>query len=104
MTIRRPGANTPSRWQGGGVRTLSLLLVAAFAMTGCDRSPAPDPSGATPVDARAAAKAARAATAEAQRLREITERYYDQHLELNPLDATAQGDHRFDARFGDYVS
>jgi uncharacterized protein (DUF885 family) len=104
VTFRSPDSITPSRWQRGRVRTLSLLLLAAFSIAGCDRSPAPDPSGATPVDARAAAKAARAATAEAQRLHEITERYYDQHLELNPLAATAQGDHRFDARFGDYVS
>jgi uncharacterized protein (DUF885 family) len=41
---------------------------------------------------------------EAQRLRDITERYYDQYLELNPLTATAQGDHRYDDRFGDYAS
>ena len=104
MTISNPDASPPSRSQGGRVRALGLLLLAAFATTGCDRPSAPDPSGATPAEARAAAKAARAATAEAQSLREITERYYDQHLELNPLEATAQGDHRFDARFGDYVS
>ena len=85
-------------------RSLALLVLAAFSIAACDRSPAPDSSGATAAETRAAAKAARAATAEAQRLREITEQYYDQHLQLNPLAATAQGDHRFDARFGDYVS
>lgn len=80
-------------------RAVLLLALAAFAA--CDRAPVPRP-GATAEQqtARMAAKSAR----EGQRLRDIAERYYDQYLELHPLAATAQGDHRFDDRFGDYAS
>jgi uncharacterized protein (DUF885 family) len=46
----------------------------------------------------------RAESAAASELFEIVETYYDQYLELNPWVATAQGDHRFDAEFGDYVT
>jgi len=74
---------------------LALLTVAA-----CGRAGAPGPEGSTQEPGRAAAKAAR----EGQRLHDITERYHDQSLELDPLAASAQGDHRFDDRFGDYAS
>jgi uncharacterized protein (DUF885 family) len=84
------------------VRAPSLLiLLAALAFAACDRSPPREPGTDSPAATRAAARAAKA---EGQRLREITERYYEQYLEINPLAATAQGDHRFDDRFGDYVS
>ncbi len=81
--------------------TLTLTLTVSLTLTGCDRSFAPSSPGNSPTATRAATKAS---SAEAQRLHEITERYYDQWLELHPLDATKQGDHRFDARFGDYAS
>ncbi|MCM2311536.1 MAG: DUF885 domain-containing protein [Steroidobacteraceae bacterium] len=81
-----------------------LIVILALALAGCGRGSAPESPGGAPVDARAAAKAAKAASAEAQRLRDVTEAYYDQYLQLNPLTATAEGDHRFDDRFGDYVS
>jgi uncharacterized protein (DUF885 family) len=83
------------------VRAPALVLLATLALSACDRGPPVEPGQESPAAARAAARAAKA---EGQRLREITERYYEQHLELNPLTATAQGDHRFDDRFGDYVS
>lgn len=86
------------------VRVLLQALVVSFALAACSREPAPASPGAAPADVRAAAKAARAASAEAQRLRDVTEAYYEQYLQLNPLTATAQGDHRYDDRFGDYVS
>jgi uncharacterized protein (DUF885 family) len=76
------------------------LLVGCLVLAGCDRS---TPGGADRAPASSAA-VAKAAAAEAQRLLEITEAYYDAYLALNPLTATAQGDHRFDDRFGDYVS
>ena len=76
------------------------LLIGCLVLAGCDRS---TPGGADRAPASAAA-VAKAAAAEAQRLLEITEAYYDAYLALNPLSATAQGDHRFDDRFGDYVS
>ena len=58
----------------------------------------------TPIRSLGKAAGARAATARAQRLREIVENHYDAYLELNPLLATSQGDRRHDHRFGDYVS
>lgn len=87
------------------MRALLAALVLGLALGGCHRAPTPPNSdGATAAESRAAAKAARAASVEAQRLRDITEAYYEQYLQLNPLTATAQGDHRYDDRFGDYVS
>jgi uncharacterized protein (DUF885 family) len=77
------------------------LLIALGALAACDRAPAPGAGGA--VAGQAARQAARSAR-EGQRLRDVTERYFEQYLELNPLAATAQGDHRWDDRFGDYVS
>jgi uncharacterized protein (DUF885 family) len=83
------------------VRALLVpLLAGCLALTACDRSPSGD-AERSPASSAAVAKAA---AAEAQRLLEITESYYDEYLALNPLAATAQGDHRFDDRFGDYVS
>jgi uncharacterized protein (DUF885 family) len=82
-------------------RRLPAALLAVLALAACDRSTSPDSAGGSPAATRAAAKAA---SAEAQRLRDITEDYYEHYLELNPLTATSQGDHRFDARLGDYVS
>jgi len=90
--------------RGAEVKALLAVLVLGLALAGCGRDPAPASPGATPAEARAAAKAARAASAEAQRLRDVTENYYEQYLQLNPLTATARGDHRHDDRFGDYVS
>jgi uncharacterized protein (DUF885 family) len=46
----------------------------------------------------------RASNAEAAELYRIVETYFDQYLALNPIFATQIGDHRFDDRFGDYVS
>ena len=82
-------------------RRLFAAVLAVLALTACDRPTSTDSSGASPAASRAAAKAA---SVEAQRLRDVTEDYYEHYLELNPLTATSQGDHRFDARFGDYVS
>jgi uncharacterized protein (DUF885 family) len=45
-----------------------------------------------------------AANAASERLLRIADRYYERWLELNPLAATAQGDHRYDASFGYYAS
>ena len=85
-----------SRWTAVAVACLAVALGACQRggeAGGADRQ--------APADARDAAPAV---SAEARRLREVTEAYYEQYLRLNPLLATAQGDHRFDAEFGDYVS
>ncbi len=93
---RPPPGPHPAR-----VRAAALLVLATLALCACDRGPPREPGQESPAAARAAARAAKA---EGQRLRDLTERYYEQYRELNPLTATAQGDHRFDDRFGDYVS
>jgi uncharacterized protein (DUF885 family) len=82
------------------MRRLPLLLLS-LALAACGRAPAPGaPSGTT----AAADQELESLSPEARRLRDITEQYYEHWLELNPLSATAQGDHRYDARLGDYVS
>jgi uncharacterized protein (DUF885 family) len=45
-----------------------------------------------------------ASSPDAQRLAAVVDAWYERWLELNPLDASAQGDHRYDARFGDYLT
>jgi uncharacterized protein (DUF885 family) len=86
------------------MKALAPVLVAACALAACGREPTSASPGTAPADTRAAARAAKVASAEAQRLRDIAETYYDQYLQLNPLTATAEGDYRYDDRFGDYVS
>jgi uncharacterized protein (DUF885 family) len=83
------------------LRTSLVIVAAAFALAGCERGAPSGRQAQAPAGARAAAQAA---DAEGQRLRDLTERWYDRYLELNPLVATAQGDHRWNDRFGDYVS
>jgi uncharacterized protein (DUF885 family) len=103
MALTRPSATLSRRRRerDGVWAPFLLVLLASLALAACDRSSPREPGADSPAATRAAARAAKA---EGQRLREITERYYEQYLELNPLTATAQGDHRFDSRFGDYVS
>lgn len=82
----------------------SLIGVVALATLGL-ASCGPTPPGADDGSARSPASTLPPATSRAaQRLQNAAERYYDQYLALHPFTATAQGDHRFDDRFGDYVS
>ncbi|MGB5103170.1 MAG: DUF885 domain-containing protein [Steroidobacteraceae bacterium] len=80
--------------------SLVAAVVAAFVLAGCGES-APRTGKRQATDSEPALKASNATAA---KLFEITEAYYDEYLALNPLAATAQGDHRFDDRLGDYVS
>ncbi len=80
--------------------SLVAAVVAAFVLAGCGES-APR-TGKRP--STSAPSELKASNATAAKLFEITEAYYDEYLALNPLAATAQGDHRFDDRLGDYVS
>ena len=82
------------------MRRLPLLLLS-LVLAACGRAPAPGAPGGTTA---AADQELESLSPEARRLRDITEQYYEHWLELNPLSATAQGDHRYDARLGDYVS
>lgn len=79
-----------------------FALLAALALAGCARSP--DAGDESRSAAATQQKETRAASEAAARLNEIVEKYYDDYLALNPWTATAQGDHRYDANFGDYVS
>ena len=44
------------------------------------------------------------ANPDAQRLAAVVDTWRERWLELNPLEASEQGDHRYDAQFGDYLS
>jgi uncharacterized protein (DUF885 family) len=82
-------------------RAASALVLAALALAACGRDA---PAGRDTAASGSATAAARAAAEEGRRLNDLTERWYDRYLELNPLVATAQGDHRWNDRFGDHVS
>ena len=79
---------------------VAALLVCGCALAGCDRASFEARDGGT-VERGGTPRPGQGA---ARRLLGITEEYYDAYLALDPLAATAQGDHRFDDRFGDYVS
>ncbi|NJD31901.1 MAG: DUF885 domain-containing protein [Gammaproteobacteria bacterium] len=75
-------------------------VLCALALTACGPRPDAGEHGA----AAAEVAALKPSNAMAAKLLQVVEEYYDHYLALNPLQATAQGDHRFDARFGDYVT
>jgi uncharacterized protein (DUF885 family) len=69
--------------------SLALVLLNLAA---CGKAPAPP---AQPPTASAAPR---------EQLKDIVERYWDAYLALNPLEATAAGDHRYDDRLGNPLS
>ena len=70
-----------------------LLAAVAALVTACSAGPTPV---AAPDEAAAAA---RPANAQARRLNELVEEYFERYLELNPLLATSIGDPRYNDRF-----
>ncbi len=78
------------------------LLLVTLALSACDFTPEP-PQRAEEKPSELAAPL-RAANAETVELYRVVETYFDQYLALNPIRATELGDHRFDDRFGDYLS
>jgi uncharacterized protein (DUF885 family) len=82
------------------VRALFPALAASLALAGCGQRVDTDEHAV----ANAQVAALKAPNETAAKLLRITEEYFDHYLELNPLQATEEGDHRFDAKFGDYVS
>ena len=70
-----------------------LLAVVAGGCGGRDGTGGSDP-----------AVASAAASPDAQRLAAVVDAWYERWLELNPLAASEQGEHRYDAQFGDYLS
>ncbi len=80
---------------------LSLMAVPPL-LAGCDFAE-PPPTRAEDVVSTLSAPL-RAGNAESAQLYRVVETYFDQYLALNPIHASALGDHRFDDRFGDYAS
>ncbi|MBP6796637.1 MAG: DUF885 family protein [Luteimonas sp.] len=78
-------------------RPLLLALALSAALAGCNRT-APD--AASP----AAAPAAQVAQAEAEQLDKLYAEYWEEYLKLNPIQATFQGDHRYDDQLPDFGS
>ncbi len=81
---------------------LLSLLVATLALTACDF--APEPTTRAEEKPSELSAPLRASNADAAELYRVVETYFDQYLALNPIRASEFGDHRFDDRFGDYVS
>jgi len=77
------------------MRGALVLVCTAALLVACGRASGPG---------SAAPGAASNTNPDAERLARIADDYYERWLELHPLEATAQGDHRFDAKFGDYAS
>ena len=78
------------------------VLVATLALAACDF--ASEPSKLAEEKPSELSAPLRASNAEAAELYRVVETYFDQYLALNPIRASEFGDHRFDDRFGDYVS
>jgi uncharacterized protein (DUF885 family) len=78
------------------------LLAGTLALTACDF--APEPLARAEEKSSALSAPLRASNAATVELYRVVETYFDQYLALNPIRATELGDHRFDDRFGDYVS
>ena len=81
----------------GGCRVLLMAGLVAVAASGCGRN-AGENGDADP------SAPAESAGPDAQRLADVVDEYYERWLELNPLAASEQGDHRHDGEFGDYLS
>src|SRR5262245_21172776 len=77
-------------------RGLAIAALVASAAAGCGDGA--DTAGGAPAAAQAPT------SRDAQQLAVIVDAWYERWLELNPLAATEQGDHRHDAQFGDYLS
>jgi len=77
-------------------RRLLIAAALAIATAACSEQDG---------EANSSSKApAGGASPDAQRLASIVEAWYERWLELNPLEASEQGEHRHDALFGDYLS
>lgn len=79
-------------------RPLLLALALSAALAGCNRA-APDAAPAP-----AAAPSAQAAQAKAERLDQLYAEHWEEYLKLNPIQATFQGDHRYDDQLPDFGS
>ena len=81
------------------LRPILLALAVTAALAGCQRAPSTD-STATP----AAPAAAVNAQAKADQLNKLYADYWEAYLKLNPLQATFQGDPRYNDQLPDFGS
>jgi len=77
-------------------RPLLLAFALAAALAGCNR--------ATPEAAPQSAPATQVADAKAEQLDKLYAEYWEEYLKLNPIQATFQGDHRYDDQLPDFGS
>jgi len=81
------------------LRPFLLALAISAALAGCNRA-APDAAPQAP----AAAAAPQAAEGKAAQLNALYAEYWEAYLKLNPVQATFQGDHRYDDQLPDFGS
>ena len=81
------------------LRPFLLALAISAALAGCNRA-APDAAPLAP----AAAAAPQAAEGKAAQLNALYAEYWEAYLKLNPVQATFQGDHRYDDQLPDFGS
>jgi uncharacterized protein (DUF885 family) len=77
-----------------------LALALAAAMAGCATTPAPSATST----ASAAPASAEVATDKAARLTALYDQYWEEVLKLNPVQATFQGDNRYNDQLPDFGS
>lgn len=79
-----------------------LALALAAAVAGCASAPAARDAGATAPAVAATVKQSDAAKAE--RLQALYDQYWEEVLQLNPIQATFQGDPRYNDRLPNFYS
>ncbi|MGI8560365.1 MAG: DUF885 family protein, partial [Luteimonas sp.] len=85
-------SRTPSRLP------LALAVAAVLALGGCASAPTAPAAAAPMADASAADRA------ESQRLNALYDQYWEERLALNPLQATFQGDPRYNDQLPNFLS
>lgn len=86
--------------------TVVFSILLAVAACGQNGTPAPDGAatpGSAPAESAADGDAGPAPDA-SERLATLFEQYWEENLELNPIQATFNSDHRYDDRFPNFIS
>ena len=83
------------------MRLQPLALALCIALAGCATAPASPPA---PSPAEAAASEAASAAAKASRLDQLYAAYWEEMLKMNPIQATFQGDNRYNDQMPDFYS
>ncbi len=83
------------------MRLQPLALALCIALAGCATAPASPPA---PSPAEAAASEAASAAAKASRLDQFYAAYWEEMLKMNPIQATFQGDNRYNDQMPDFYS